>query len=92
MSGHRVDIDDIRRVLIHAIARELEISPDDVRTDVTFTDLGVDSVTMIELVIDLKEAFGRAGLTPSLLAENPTIDATARAVVSLRSPADDEAG
>jgi acyl carrier protein len=79
-----VDIDDIRRVLIRAIARELEISPEDVATDVTFTGLGVDSVTMIELVIDLKEAFGRLRLTPSLLVENPTIDATAHAVLALR--------
>lgn len=83
MSGHEVDIKNIRRVLINTIARERAIPPGDVSADITFNDLGVDSITIIELVIDLNEAFPGLHVTPALLAENPTVDATAHAVHAL---------
>ena len=65
------------------IARETGTAPATIRTDVPFTDFGMDSIIIVTLVTNLEEWLGRA-LDPTIFWEFPSIDALAEWLVEAR--------
>ncbi|MBK6848588.1 MAG: acyl carrier protein [Proteobacteria bacterium] len=51
--------DDITKKVIDIISKQLEIEPDKIRAEASFTDdLKADSLAVVELVLALEETFG----------------------------------
>lgn len=51
--------DDIVKKVIDIISKQLEIEPDKIRPEASFTDdLKADSLAVVELVLALEETFG----------------------------------
>lgn len=51
--------DDIAKKVIDIISKQLEIEPDKIRPEASFTDdLKADSLAVVELVLALEETFG----------------------------------
>jgi acyl carrier protein len=66
--------DDIQDWLTSAIARSLNLQPDEIDTSVAFDRYGMDSVVAVELTGDLEKLAGRS-LSPTLMYDYPTIEA-----------------
>ncbi|MCX2729177.1 beta-ketoacyl synthase N-terminal-like domain-containing protein [Saccharopolyspora sp. NFXS83] len=71
--------------LAEVVARTLKVDPSELRADVAFTDLGVDSLLLAELVAALEDALGEP-VDPSLVQEHPTFGEFAAALAE-RLPA-----
>jgi acyl carrier protein len=72
----RRDATAIRRWLIAAVARHVEIAEEQIDPTSPFTNYGLDSRTAIELAGDLEKWLG-VELSPTLVWDYPTIDAMA---------------
>ncbi|MCB9673489.1 MAG: AMP-binding protein [Alphaproteobacteria bacterium] len=70
---------DLRELMVRATAALVGLDPRDIETDQPFKELGLDSVTAVELVDTLGKTLGRE-LAATLLWDHPTIDALARAL------------
>ena len=44
--------------LVSYAAKQLELNPDDIRRDSTFESLGIDSLDIVEMVMDLESELG----------------------------------
>lgn len=64
---------DIKEKLIDIVAEYRDIEPSDVRTDVPFSRLGLDSLDVAELALKLEDEFG-VTLDDALLGKLSTID------------------
>lgn len=68
--------DDIRAWMVVLVALALESSPQTIRSDVLFSKLGVDSVSVVSIVGQL-EAWLRVEIDATVAWDYPTIDALA---------------
>ena len=58
---------DMKQKLVEIVAEYREISPDEIKTDVPFTQLGLDSLDVAELAMKIEEDLGVfVELTPKL--------------------------
>ena len=67
----------IQNWLVKYLAKELEITPDEVHVTIPFDDYGLDSYTAVGMSGDLEDWLG-CELDPTLLYDYPTIDTRAR--------------
>ena len=44
--------------LVNYAARQLELDPDDIKPDSTFESLGIDSLDIVEMIMDLESELG----------------------------------
>ncbi len=44
--------------LVSYAARQLEIDPSEIKPDTTFEDLGIDSLDIVEMIMDLESELG----------------------------------
>ncbi len=49
---------DMKQKLVEIVADYREISPEDVKTDVPFTELGLDSLDVAELAMKIEDELG----------------------------------
>ena len=67
-------IDDIRDLLVKAIAVEAGISPDELATDRPFTTYGLDSMAALSVGMEIEDTCGLTNLPVDLLWDHPTVD------------------
>ena len=74
MNTAPMTIDDIRQVLIRAIAEEASVAPEDLATDRTFTSYGLDSMAALSVGIEIEDSCGLSDLPTNLMWDYPTVD------------------
>jgi acyl carrier protein len=80
--------EEIQIFLIAYLTEALELGPDEVRAAAVFSDLGLDSATIIEMAACLSERFG-VKVDPTLMFDYPTVSDVARELCEmLSSPAE----
>ena len=62
---------------VRYLAQTLDLSDQEIKPEVTFARLGLDSANSVYLIVELEEWLGLE-LTPELLFEHPTISDLAR--------------
>lgn len=62
---------EIKEKLVDIIAKYLDVEPETIRTDVHFTDLGLDSLDVAELVMQVEDELG---VSIELSTEIDTLD------------------
>ncbi len=62
---------EIKEKLVEIIAKYLDVDADTVKTDVPFTELGLDSLDVAELVMQIEDEMG---VSVELSAELDTVD------------------
>ena len=80
MSYVPITADDIRNLLVEAIAAEASIPPTEVAADRPFTAYGLDSMAMMSVGVEIEDACGLSNLPPSLLWDYPTVAALTEAL------------
>ncbi|MFD7303737.1 acyl carrier protein [Streptomyces pharetrae] len=69
----------LRDWLVARIAEHLRMSPADVAADVPLSTYGLDSVYALTVAADIEDRLG-VTVDPTVLWDNPTVDALCRAV------------
>ncbi|RKN40377.1 acyl carrier protein [Streptomyces hoynatensis] len=83
MSDQAQTIDDVRDVLIKAIASEAGYAPAELPTDRPFTEFGLDSMAALSVGMEIEETCGLSDLPVTLLWDHPTVDALTEALWAL---------
>jgi acyl carrier protein len=83
MNDTPVTIDDVRAVLVNAVATEVSIPSADVATDQPFTSYGLDSMAALVFAVEIEESFGLSDLPVNLLWDYPTVEALTGALWQL---------
>lgn len=86
MAKEALTVDDVRSVLVEAIAVEAGISPAAVETDKPFTEYGLDSMAALSVGMDIEDSCGLSDLPVDLLWDYPTVDALTSALWALMHP------
>lgn len=68
--------DEIRERMVDMVARALQTSPQEIRCDILFSKLGVDSMAVVDMAGQL-EKWLRMEIEPTAVWDYPTIDAMA---------------
>lgn len=76
-------IDDVRNVLVKAVAAEAGISPAELETDQPFTSYGLDSMAALSVGMEIEDACGLSDPPVDLLWDHPTVDTLAEALWKL---------
>ena len=74
MDTASMTIDDVREVLVRAIAEEASVAPEDLATDRTFTSYGLDSMAALSVGIEIEDSCGLSDLPTNLMWDYPTVD------------------
>jgi acyl carrier protein len=80
MSEFPTSIDEVRAVLVNAVAVEAAIPPAEVTGDQPFTAYGIDSMAALTIGIEVEDGLGLSDLPASLLWEYPTVNSLADAL------------
>lgn len=84
--AEKVDsVETVRDWIVNYLADLLEISSNDIETDVPFDSYGLDSSAAIGLTGDLEDWLGQQ-VDPTLLYDYPTVDALSAHLISESSP------
>ncbi|MDQ0785510.1 acyl carrier protein [Streptomyces sp. B3I8] len=83
MSSTDMTLDDVRNVLIKAVAAEAGIAPAELATDRPFTSYGLDSMAALTVGMEIEDSFGLTDPPVDLLWDHPTVDSLAEALVVL---------
>ncbi|MET9411989.1 acyl carrier protein [Streptomyces sp. NPDC002935] len=83
MNTKIMTIDDVKRVLLEAVATEAGIAPDELATDRPFTDYGLDSMAALTVGMEIEDACGLSDPPVDLLWDHPTVDTLAEALWNL---------
>jgi acyl carrier protein len=86
-SDTTMTIDDVREMLVRAVAAEAGLTPDEVATDRPFTDYGLDSMAALAVGVEIEDSCGLSDLPVSLLWDHPTVDALTDALWTLMNHA-----
>ena len=70
---------DIKEKLVEIIAKYLDVEENTIRTDAHFTDLGLDSLDVAELVMQIEDELG---VSVELTADLDTLDKLAEYIDS----------
>lgn len=63
---------DIRSAVFEKVAESLKVSKESLKDETTFSELGADSLDMVEFSLDLDDMFG-INLTPENISEIKTL-------------------
>lgn len=80
MKASKTDIDKIQKRVIELIAEQLNTTPDELSIDSKLSDIGMDSMDLMDLAFDLEDSFG---ILDSDLEEKIVPDMEIREVVCL---------
>lgn len=69
--------EDLHDWLVAAVARKLQIDPEEIDGSVAYDRYGIDSVAAVELTGELEKRLGRR-LSPTLMYDYPTVDELSR--------------
>jgi acyl carrier protein len=86
MSEDALTIEDVRAVLVEAVAVEAGITAEAVETDKPFTAYGLDSMAALSVGMELEDRCGLSDLPVDLLWDYPTVDALTGALWALMHP------
>lgn len=73
-------IDDVKNILVEAVAAEAGVSPDELVTDLPFTAFGLDSMAALTVGMEIEDACGLADPPVDLMWDHPTVDSLAEAL------------
>ncbi|SDP33324.1 acyl carrier protein [Actinacidiphila guanduensis] len=76
-------IDEVRAMLVEAIAVEAGVPADTVATDEPFTSYGLDSMAALSVGMEIEDTCGLKDLPVDLLWDHPTVDSLADALWAL---------
>jgi acyl carrier protein len=82
-STNALTFDDVKKVLIDAVAAEAGVAPAELATDRPFTDYGLDSMAALSVGMEIEDVCGLADLPVDLLWDHPTVDTLAEALWKL---------
>jgi acyl carrier protein len=83
MSATDMTLDDVRNVLIKAVAAEAGIAPAELATDRPFTAYGLDSMAALTVGMEIEDSFGLTDPPVDLLWDHPTVDSLSEALYAL---------
>jgi acyl carrier protein len=76
-------IEDVRNVLVRAVAAEAGIPPAEFATDQPFTTYGLDSVSALCVGMEIEEGLGISDISVDLMWDHPTVDTLTEALWEL---------
>lgn len=80
-----MDVDGIRKELVEGIADILSLEPSEVDTSALLTDLGMDSLGLVETFVMIEKSFGLKLLETGIKKDNmETINALAAYIAELK--------
>jgi acyl carrier protein len=88
MSATNMTIDDVRKVLVDAVAAEAGIAPAELATDRPFTEFGLDSMAALSVGMEIEDVCGLTDPPVDLLWDHPTVDTLAAALLRLMTAAE----
>ena len=77
-----IRLSEIQNLICEVIANELHISPSEIIDDVSFHDLGLDSVNSIFLISEIENKLS-IDIDPMSVYDNPTIKSFSKYLISL---------
>ncbi|WP_392964624.1 acyl carrier protein [Streptomyces sp. LN245] len=83
MSTTDMTIDEVKRVLLEAVATEAGIPAAELATDRPFTDYGLDSMAALTVGMEIEDVCGLSDLPVDLLWDHPTVDTLSEALWKL---------
>jgi acyl carrier protein len=83
MSKEALSVEDVRAVLVKAVAVEAGIEPAAVEIDKPFAAYGLDSMAALSVGMDIEDSCGLSDLPVDLLWDYPTVDALTGALWAL---------
>ncbi|MGW0820131.1 acyl carrier protein [Streptomyces sp. NPDC002845] len=83
MSMQNMTIDDVKNVLVKAVAAEAGVPDAELATDQPFTSYGLDSMAALSVGMEVEDACGLSDLPVDLLWDHPTVDTLAEALWKL---------
>jgi len=85
MGNVPMTIEELRDLLVKAIAVEASILPGEVSTDQPFTSYGLDSMAALTVGMEIEECCGLSDLPVSLIWDYPTLADTLWQMMSSRT-------
>jgi acyl carrier protein len=82
-----ITIDDVRNILVAAIAAEAGIAPEELATDQPFTSYGLDSMAALTVGMEIEDNCGLNDLPVSLMWDYPTVDTLTSALWDMMNAA-----
>lgn len=82
-STNNLTFDDVKKVLIDAVAAEAGVAPAELATDRPFTDYGLDSMAALSVDMEIEDVCGLTDPPVDLLWDHPTVDTLAEALWKL---------
>ncbi|MER7773422.1 acyl carrier protein [Streptomyces sp. NPDC096191] len=83
MNSTHLTLDDVKDVLVKAVAAEAGIPAEELSTDLPFTSYGLDSMAALTVGMEVEDACGLSDLPVDLLWDHPTVDTLADALWKL---------
>lgn len=78
-----ITIDDVRKILVNAIAVEAGVAPEELATNQPFTSYGLDSMAALAVGMEIEDNCGLSDLPVSLMWDHPTVDTLTDALWAL---------
>ncbi|MEV8538207.1 acyl carrier protein [Streptomyces sp. NPDC051572] len=82
-STNNLTFDDVKKVLVDAVAAEAGVAPEELATDRPFTDYGLDSMAALSVGMEIEDVCGLTDPPVDLLWDHPTVDTLAEALWKL---------
>ena len=79
-------VEDVRTMLVTAIAAQAGLAPEDVPADEPFTALGLDSMAALAVGMEIEDECGLSDLASDLLWDYPTVNTLTTALWRLLNP------
>ena len=76
-------LDDVKKVLVEAVAAEAGVAPAELEIDRPFTDYGLDSMAALSVGMEIEDTCGLSDPPVDLLWDHPTVDTLAEALWQL---------
>ncbi|MFE2300788.1 acyl carrier protein [Streptomyces sp. NPDC059445] len=83
MSTTDMTIEEVKRVLLEAVATEAGVPAAELETDRPFTDYGLDSMAALTVGMEIEDVCGLSDLPVDLLWDHPTVDTLSEALWKL---------
>ncbi|MGQ4375999.1 acyl carrier protein [Streptomyces sp. SAS_267] len=83
MSTTDMTIDEVKKVLLEAVATEAGVPATELETDRPFTDYGLDSMAALTVGMEIEDVCGLSDLPVDLLWDHPTVDTLSEALWKL---------
>ncbi|MBT0772835.1 acyl carrier protein [Kineosporia sp. J2-2] len=86
MTNASMTVEDVRTMLVEAVAVQAGITPEEVPADEPFTSFGLDSMAALAVGMEIEDNCGLSDLATDLLWDYPTINTLTDALWKLMNP------